>query len=282
MAKRKINRSVPGTVLLAFLLILFGTFMALPLVYSIISAFKPPEEFFLFPPRFFVRKPTADNFYMLGVLVSNMWVSFERYLFNSIFVSASATGIYLVIATLAAYPLSKHHFPGKVYISKSITLALLFTTSVTALPQYIILAKLGLIDSYGALIFPALSSTMGVFLCMQYLETLPDDMLESAKIDGAGEMMIWWRVVLPNIRPVIMTVMIFQFQAVWNQNGSNLIFNESLKVLPAAMGQISSAGISRAGVGSAAALFLMLPPILVFIFAQNKVIETMVHSGIKG
>jgi ABC-type glycerol-3-phosphate transport system permease component len=159
---------------------------------------------------------------------------------------------------------------------------LLFTTAVTAIPQYNIMARLGMINTYSALIFPTLSNTMGVFLCIQYLSTIPGEMLEAGKIDGAGEYRIWWDLVLPNIKPVLATVLIFQFQGVWNQTGSNLIFNESLKLLPTALSQITSAGISRAGVGSAASLLLMLPPILVFVIAQNSVMETMVHSGIKG
>ena len=280
--KKKVNRSIGMTILLGLLLAGLGMFMVLPLLYATVSAFKPMEEFFIFPPRFFVMNPTIENFTLMGQLISNMWVSFERYLFNTVFVSVVSTLVYLIIASLAAYPLAKHQFPGCNTIKNVITTALLFTTAVTAIPQYIIMAKLGMINTYSALIFPTLSNTMGVFLCIQYLSTIPGEMLEAGKIDGAGEYRIWWDLVLPNIKPVLATVLIFQFQGVWNQTGSNLIFSESLKLLPTALSQITSAGISRAGVGSAASLLLMLPPILVFVIAQNSVMETMVHSGIKG
>lgn len=282
MTAKKINRSIFTTAMLALLLMGLGIFMVLPLVYAVVSAFKPMEEFFLFPPKFFVMHPTLENFTLMGQLISNMWVSFERYVFNTVIVSLLSTVVYLLIATLAAYPLAKHNFPGCKIIKEVITVALLFTTAVTAIPQYVIMAKLGLINTYGALLFPTLSNTMGVFLCIQYLSTIPAEMIESGKIDGAGEYFIWWSLILPNIKPVLATILIFQFQSVWNQTGSNLIFSESLKLLPIALGQITSAGIARAGVGSAASLLLMLPPILVFILAQNKVMETMVYSGIKG
>lgn len=280
-APKKQQRSIGGTVMLALLLILLGTFMAFPLVYAISSAFKPPEEFFLFPPPIFPNNPTGENFRQLGLVISNMWISFERYLFNSLFISLVSTFVYLVIATLAAYPLAKHEFPGKKMMNETITLALMFTPAITAIPQYIILAYLGLVDNPLGVLLPTLASTTGVFLCVQYMETLPNAVLESGRIDGAGEFRIWRSIVLPNLKPAIFTMMIFQFQAVWNTTGANVIYNEAWKTLPAAMSQVATAGIARAGVGSAAAIILMIPPILVFIISQSNVMETMAHSGIK-
>lgn len=280
--RKKLNRSSVATFFLALLIVSLGAFMALPLLYAVVSAFKPLEEFFLFPPRFFVQNPTLDNFTQMSQLISNAWISFGRYLFNTLFVSIASTIIYILIASLAAYPLAKHRFPGRRAIRGIITTALMFTAAVTGVIQYLILAVMGLINSYGALILPSLANTMGVFLCMQNLETLPDEMLESGKIDGAGEYRIWWSIVNPNIRPVLATVMIFQFQSVWNLPAGNVIYSEALKPITTAMMQITSAGIARAGVGSAVALLLMIPPILLFVIAQSKVMETMVNSGIKG
>lgn len=278
---KKQQRSIGGTIMLALLLVLMGTFMAFPLVYAISSAFKPPEEFFLFPPPIFPNNPTGENFAQLGNVISNMWISFERYLFNSLLISVSSTVLYLVIATLAAYPLAKHNFPGKKGANELITLALMFTAAITAIPQYIILAYLGLVNNPLGVLLPTLASTMGVFLCVQYMEILPNAVLESGRMDGAGEFRIWRSIVVPNIKPVLFTMMIFQFQAVWNTNGANIIYNEAWKTLPAAMSQVATAGIARAGVGSAAAIILMIPPIAVFIISQSNVMETMAHSGIK-
>lgn len=280
-APKKQQRSLGGTIGLFLLLATMGTFMAFPLVYAISSSFKPPEEFFLFPPPIFPNNPTTENFTQLGMVISNMWISFERYLFNSLFISISSTVIYLLIAMLAAYPLAKHEFPGKKAANELITLALMFTAAVTAIPQYIILSYLGLVDNPLGVLLPTLASTMGVFLCVQYMETLPNAVLESGRMDGANEWTIWAKIVVPNLKPAMFTMMIFQFQGVWNTTGANVIYNEAWKTLPAAMGQVATAGIARAGVGSAASVILMIPPIAVFILSQSNVMETMAHSGIK-
>ena len=278
---KKVNRSLGGTIVLMLMLALVGMFMALPMLYAIGSAFKPLEEIFLFPPRLFPQNPTIVNFKMMGDTLSNLTVPFERYLFNSVFISVVSTCVYLFIAILAAYPLAKHDFPGKNWINEVITIALMFTASVTGLVQYLIMSLLGMIDTYSAIILPTFASTMGVFLCKQYMTGIPTAMLEAGKVDGANELTILVRLVIPNIKPVILTMLIFQFQGVWNSVPSNVIYSEELKTLPQAMNQIATAGISRAGVGSAAALLLMIPPIAVFIFSQSSVMETMAHSGIK-
>lgn len=282
MRKNKIRTRSPFVTALIFLfLVALGVFMALPLVYAVMQAFKPLEELFIFPPRFFVTNPTIQNFKSLGFLISNLWIPFERYLYNTVFVSVVTTVLYLVVATLAAYPLAKHNFAGKKFINELITLALMFSSAVISLPQYIIMSKLNLIDTFGAIIFPSLASTMGIYLCINYLQTLPDSILESARIDGAGEYRIWFKIVLPNIKPAIMTVLIFQFQGSWNSTGGSFIFSENLKMLPTAVSQIASAGIARSGVGAAGSLLMMIPPILVFVLSQSRVMETMAHSGIK-
>ncbi len=278
---KRVNRSLPTTIGLGVLLLIMGAFMALPLLYAVISAFKPMEEFFLFPPRFFVQNPTTDNFVQMVQIMSSMWVPFERYLFNTIIMSVGSTFIYVIIATLAAYPLAKHNFPGRKLINNTIVTALMFTASVTSIARYVIMAVLHMIDTYWALFLPSLASTLGVFLCIQNLNSFPNEILESGKLDGAGEYKILLKLVVPNIKPVVATMVIFQFQSVWNQTGGTLIYNEALKPLATALSQITSAGISRAGAGSAASLILLIPPILVFVVSQSNVMQTMVNSGIK-
>ncbi len=281
MKKKKINRSPAVTVIISLFLIAFGVFMALPMVYIITSAFKPLEEIFLFPPKLYAMHPTLENFSSMTRIVSNLWVPFSRYMFNSIIVSVIGTLGYLIIATMAAYPLAKCVFPGKKPLNSLITTALMFTAAVTALPKYIVMSVLGLIDSYYALILPTFAGTMGVFLCVQFLETLPGSLIEAGKVDGAGDYRIFFQLVIPNIRPVIFTILIFQFQTVWNQTSGDYIYSEELKTLPMVLSQIATAGISRAGVGSAAALLLIIPPILIFVLSQSNVMETMAHSGLK-
>ena len=281
MKSKKVNRSLLGTIVITLILFVLGAFMALPMVYVFTSAFKPLEEIFIFPPKLFVMNPTLENFSQMAKIVSNMWVPFSRYMFNSIFVSIAGTFVYLILATMAAYPLAKHQFLGKKMFNSIITTALMFTAAVTSLPKYVIMSFMGMIDSYSALILPTFAGTMGVFLCVQFLETLPNSLIEAGKVDGASEYGIFFRLVVPNIRPVIFTVLIFQFQTVWNQTAGDYIYSEELKTLPMVLGQIATAGISRAGVGSAAALILIIPPILIFVLSQSNVMETMAHSGLK-
>jgi ABC-type glycerol-3-phosphate transport system permease component len=278
---KKVNRSIWGNLLVFICLGLLGAFMLLPLIYAFVTAFKPMDELFIFPPRFFVAHPTLDNFVQLGQILSNSWVPFWRYLFNSVFVTIMATAGNVFIASLAAFPLAKHEFPGKKAINEIIVLALLFTWQVLYIPQYIVIAKLGLINTYWALILPVAQMTLGVFLMKQFMGQIPTSLLEAARIDGAGELYTWWKVVMPSVRPAWLTLIIFAFQQIWNQPGNSYIYNESMKVLPSIMTQIQAGGLARAGVVAAVTLVMMLPPLILFMFTQSSVIETMTASGIK-
>lgn len=262
-------------------LALIGIVMALPLFYTVITAFKPINELFLFPPRFFIQKPTIDNFSDMMSIARNSWVPFERYLFNSLFVAMAGTILYIFFSTLAAYPLAKHKFPGNGIYSKVIIWAILFRPEVTGVSLYIILAKLNMINTYWALVLPALASSFGVFLIRQFIVSFPDTILESARIDGASEYRIYWSIIMPSIRPAWITLIIFTFQAFWNTTGISFIYDEKLRMLPAMLSQIVAAGIARAGAGAAVALFLMIPPIVIFVISQSSVLETMAYSGIK-
>lgn len=278
---KKANRSRFVDFLLGLFLLILGVFMVLPIWFAAVNAFKPMDEMFLMPPRLFVRHPTLNNFIQLSQILENMWVPFSRYLFNSVFVSVVATVGCVVIGSLAAYPLAKHNFPGKTVISKIIVLALLFTTSVMYIPQYIISAKLHLINTYWSLILPVIQGTMSVYLMQQFMGQIPMSLLEAARIDGAGELRVWWSVVMPSVKPAWLTVIIFAFQNIWNQNGNSYIYNESMKVLPSITAQVQAGGIARAGAASAVMLVLMLPPLILFQATQKQVIETMTTSGIK-
>ena len=278
---KKANRSRFVDFMLALFLIILGAFMVMPIWYAAVTAFKPMDELFLMPPRFYVRHPTLNNFIQLSQILENMWVPFSRYLFNSVFVSVVATVGCVLVGSLAAYPLAKHNFPGKKMISKIIVLALLFTTQVLYIPQYIISAKLHLINTYWSLILPVIQGTMSVYLMMQFMGQIPMSLLEAARIDGAGEFRVWWSVVMPSVKPAWLTVIIFAFQNIWNQNGNSYIYNESMKVLPSITAQVQAGGLARAGATSAVMLVLMLPPLILFQLTQKQVIETMTTSGIK-
>lgn len=278
---KKANRSRTVDFLLALFLFCLGCFMILPVWYAVVNAFKPMEEILIFPPRMYVAHPTFNNFVQLSQILENMWVPFSRYLFNSVFVTIVATVGNVIVASLAAYPLAKHNFPGKQLISKILVMALLFTTQVLYIPQYIISAKLHLINTYWSLILPVVQMTMGVYLMQQFMGQIPTSLLEAARIDGAGEFRIWIQIVMPSVKPAWLTVIIFAFQSIWNNNGNLYIYDESMKVLPSIMSQVQAGGLARAGATSAVILVMMLPPIILFQLTQRQVIETMTTSGIK-
>lgn len=279
--KRQLNRSHFGNFSIFVMLVGVGLFMGLPLYYNIIQSFKPAEELFIFPPRFYVVNPSWRSYSQLFQLVSDLTVPFTRYLFNSVFVSIVSTGVGVLIGAMAAYPFAKKKFPGRNALWKLIMLTLLFSGGVTALPAYIVKAKLGLINTYWVLILPTLASTLHMFLLRQFMLQIPDSLLDAAKIDGASDFTIFLRVVMPNVKPAWMTVMVLSFTDVWNNGSAGVIFKEEFKLLPTALSQISAGGISRSGAAAAAGVLLMIPPIVSFVLTQSKMLQTMAHSGIK-
>lgn len=279
--RTKPNHSGVGDFFSIFFLILMGSFMALPLVLAISNSLKPLEELFIFPPRFFVRNPTLDNFHDVFVLMSQSWVPFSRYIFNTVFITIVGTLGHLFVASLCAYALAKHKFPGRNVIFWIIVTALMFSTQVTAIPNYLIMTKIGWLDKYLSLIVPAIAKPLGLFLMKQFMEQIPDSLLEAARIDGAKEVTVFWKIAMPQVKPAWLTLIIFCFQDLWNLQGSNYIFSEELKTLPYALSQISAAGISRAGATSAVAVIMMAVPIIIFVISQSNIIETMASSGIK-
>ena len=280
---RRQNHSVFGDIGLFLFLAVLGAFMLLPFIYAISQSLKPNEELFVFPPKFFVRNPTIDNFINLFQRTNNMWVPFERYIVNSVIITLVGTVGGVIFSAMAAFPLAKFKFPGSRAYGITITMALLFVFEVTYVPQYVILSSLKLINTIWALILPAMANTLGLYLMKQFMSQLPDALLDAANVDGAGTMRQFWSIVMPNVKPAWITATILIFQSLWNRDSSTYIFTEQLKNLPAIFRQISSTNtIATAGIGAAAAVLLMIPPIVVFIFSQSRMLETMAYSGMKG
>ena len=278
---KRLGRSLGGSIALFTFLGLMGAFMALPLIYVISNAFKPLDELFVFPPKFFVRNPTWDNFSDLITIMGKSWVPFSRYIFNTVLITAVGTFGCVLFTSMGAYALAKGHFPGNKTIFNVVVVSLMFSGYVTAIPNYLVLAELDWIDTYFSVIIPAFGMPMGLFLTKQYMESIPDSLLEAARIDGAGEFRIFWKIVMPMSRPAWVTVIIFSVQSLWNSKASNLIYSEDLKTLPYALQQILNGGIARTGVGSAVTVIMMIVPIVTFIVAQRQVMETMASSGLK-
>ena len=278
----RLNRSVGGDMGINIVLILFGAFMFLPMVYAFSQSLKPLDELWMFPPRFFVRNPTMKNFSDLFRLMSTSWVPFSRYIFNTAFVAVAGTFGHLFIASMAAYSLTKIKFPGRRGMFKMIELSLMFNSTVTGVTNYITMSALGWIDTYWALIIPAFGSTLGLYLMRQFMDSsVPEAVLESARLDGAKEVSIYWKIVMPMVKPAWLTLIVYSFQGLWNSGTSIYIYSEELKTFNYAIQQILAGGIVRSGASAAATVIMMLVPIAVFVVTQSNIIETMASAGMK-
>lgn len=287
MAKQKkrykrLSRSRGGDIALIIFLILFTILMMIPLFYGFLMSLKPASELWKFPPTLWPQNPTLKNYKDILNVMTETWVPIERYLFNSLLYTISGTIGHIVLGSMAAYPLSRYRFPGSKGIFKLIRSSLMFSGAVLAIPNYLIMNGLGLIDNYMAVILPTFAGTLGLFLMKQFMDQMiPMPLLESAEIDGAGEWAKFSKIVMPLVKPAWLTLIIFDVKDLWQQGASAYIYDEPLKTLPYALGQITSSGIARAGIAQAISVIMWLPPLLVFIISQSHVIETMATSGMK-
>jgi ABC-type glycerol-3-phosphate transport system permease component len=278
------GRLSAGWIVVYFLMIALVAFTALPLLYIVVTAFKPIDELFIYPPRFWVRRPTFDNFIMLVRGLSSSEIPFLRYLFNSVFTTVVIVASSVLITSMGAYGLEKHRIPFGGLIFNIVVAALMFSPHVTRIPSYLIVNKLGMIDSYWALIIPALAYPYYLFLMKQFISQFPNELLESARMDGARELWVFFRVVMPNIKPAWSTLIVLSFVLYWNDVNAPLVYTQRqvMKVLPLAINTIAGTGSNaRLGATMAATLIMIVPTIAIYTFMQSQVIKTMVHSGIK-
>lgn len=264
----------------------FALLMLMPLVYLASTAFKPLPELFLFPPRFFVMNPTMQSFIDLFAAAESSIVPFSRYVFNSVFVALIIVVAGVFISALAAYPLSKHKtMPFREPLFRLVIVALMFAPQITQIPQYIVMSRSGLMDTYFALILPPLAAPLGLFLMKQFLDVVPDALLEAARIDGAGEGRTFLWIVLPMLKPAIATMTLLTFISAWNDSGAAMLYTttDQLKNLPYVISTISGGAgqVARVGAVAAASFLMIIPTLIMFIVTQRKVMETMAHSGIK-
>lgn len=281
--RRMLKKRDFGLIGTMLFLTLLGLLMSLPLVFLVSTAFKPTEELFLYPPRFFVHNPTLDSFRSLILSTTDSRIPFIRYLFNSLFVTSITVLFTVIIGSLACYPLAKHPFPGRKMLFGLIIVSLMFASEVVEIPRYLIVTGLGLMDTYGALILPNLAFPIGLFLMKQFLEQVPDEVFEAGKIDGATEWTLFKKIALPLIRPAWATIVILSFTAIWNDAGSPALFthSEQMKTLPYYLSTVNGQGIARAGANAAATFLMTVPTVLIFVLFQRQVLSTMAHSGIK-
>ncbi len=279
--RRKPNRSIWGDIGIYLMLTIVAVAMVFPLVFSICSALKPLDELFRFPPRVFPQRVTFDNFSDLIVTMGQSWVPFLRYLTNTVFITLVGTFGHVLIASMAAFVLAKYDFPGGRTFFSLVVTALMFSGYVTGIPNYIIMSRLKMIDTYWAVILPAFAAPVGLFLMKQFMEGLPTSLIEAAHLDGAGEFRIFWNIVMPNVKPAWLTIIIFSVQNLWNTNAATVIYSEEKKTLVYALQQIQAGGVARTGQAAAVTVIVMLVPVTIFILSQSRILETMASSGLK-
>ncbi|MFR5890130.1 MAG: carbohydrate ABC transporter permease [Lachnospiraceae bacterium] len=277
-----LNRSKGGDFGINIMLLLIGAFMFIPMIYSVMNAFKPLEEFFYFPPHFFPRRLTLENFTYLFQLMSSSWVPFSRYIFNTVFITVAGVLGNLIISSLCAYALSKIPFPGHKFFFQLIQKSLMFSATVAGIINFISMSLLGWVDSYLAIIVPAWATTTGLYLMKQFMDSnVSDAVLESARLDGSSEFNTFFRIAMPMVKPAWLTLIIYSFQGLWQTGSSTFIYSEELKTVNYAIGQILSAGAVRNGASAASSFIMMVVPIVVFLLSQSQIIETMGSSGMK-
>ncbi|MDF2542513.1 MAG: transporter permease [Herbinix sp.] len=279
---RRKNRSLAVDISLIILLSGVGFISVWPLLFIINAAFKPISEILLFPPKLFVQNPTLNNFFDLGVIITDSNVIFARYIFNTVIITFLGTAGTVLLGSMAAFPLAKYKFPGSKLLSSTIVYSLMFNGTVTAIPNYIIMSKLGLVNTYWAVVLPVVGGTFGLYLMQNFIVQVPTELIESAKIDGQNELGIFFKVIMPLSKPAWITLIILSFQSFWGTTGGTFIYSETLKPVSYMLSQIISGGIARTGAVSAVSLIMMTVPITVFVISQSNVLETMATSGLKG
>lgn len=280
---KRFNRSKFGTFMYLLIIISAGLFSVLPLIYCVSTSFKPLDELLIFPPRFFVHRPTIQNYKVLPDLLSSLQVPLSRYAFNTLFVCIVGTLINVFFSSLCSFSLSKSKLKFNKTIFMVIQFSLMFSAYTLSIPRYLIHSEMGIIDTYWVYLLPSIPSATSVFLMKQYVDSyIPDALMEAADIDGASFFSTYWRIGLPAMKPVLLTVFLFSFRDMWALSPSSEIFTEELKTLQMIVPQLTAGGVARSGSSMAMTVLLMIPPICIYLFTQSNVMETMNSAGIKG
>ena len=274
-----------GQIKIILIILPLVVFMALPLIFIINHAFKPMEELFAFPPTFFVRNPTLDNFVKLIKFSRTAGIPLSRYIFNSLIVTVATIGFSLLLTTCAAFAMSKIKFKGRNLMMQVNQVAIMFVSTSVLIPRYLVICRLGIINTFWAHILPLLAYPVALFLVKQFVDQVPNSLIEAAYLDGASDFRVYYKIIIPMIRPAIATAAILIFQQVWTnmETSSYFINDESMKTMTFYMNTLVNAnsGVAGQGVSAAASLIMFIPNLILFIICQSSVMNTMATSGIK-
>jgi multiple sugar transport system permease protein len=273
------RRPRTGTTLLYAALSVGALLMATPLLMMLLTSFKTPAEAIHIPPVLIPANPTLDA-YRTVLTKAPFFTWFQ----NSVIVSVSVTALILFTSSLGGYIFAKFSFPAKNVLFTLLLATLMVPFPVILVPIYLIVNKLGLLNSLLALIVPSMVSAFGIFLMRQFVATIPDDLIDAARLDGASEWTIYWQLIRPQLGPAMATLGIFTFMSSWNDYLWPLVaINDQDKMtLPLALSFFNTAHSTRYDLVMAASVLVILPIIVVFLFFQRHFINAMVLSGVKG
>lgn len=263
-----------------YALLILGTVLTLvPLLWMVSASFMPPGEANSFPPRFLPSQPTLEHYRALFTRLN-----LARYLFNSTLIALSVTALSLFINSMAGYAFAKFRFRGRDRIFRLLLAALVVPAQVAMLPLFLLLREMGLINTYWGVIIPGMASIFGIFLIRQYTLSVPDDLLDAARIDGASEFRIYWSVILPVIRPILITLAIFTFMGTWNDFMWPLIVlsDDRMYTLPVALANLAGERVQDTELMMAGSVLTVLPVMLVFVLLQRFYIEGITMGSVKG
>lgn len=244
----------------------------------------PLGELFAFPPHIFAKDPTLNNFKSLFAVSSTTGVPLSRYLLNSVIVTAMTVVLNLTITILGAYTFAKKRFKGKTLLFEINQLALMFVPTAVAISRYLVIVKLNLTDNWLVHVLPLAAMPVGLFLVKQFMDQIPDALIEAAVIDGANEMTVIGKIVVPIVRPALATSVVLTFQQVWMavEASNNYITDDSMRTLAYFLNSLSTNNtVAAAGMAAAASVILFVPNLIIFVCMQSQVMNTMSHSGIK-
>lgn len=261
------------------LVILLAVFFLVPVIWVMLSSFKPNAELYLIPPSLLPKEPTLDN-YRMALTVGH----FATYTWNSFFVATASTLIALLTNSMAAFALAKYRFVGRQALFLLTLATIMIPLQVIMVPIFLVLRNLGLTDSLWGIIIPPAATPTGVFLLRQYILSIPDEILESARIDGASEWGIYWRIILPLSVPALATLAIFSFTWRWNDFiwPFIVISSEQKATLQLALARL----VGQFGVDwstlLAATVITLLPMLIVFLLLQRYFLSNLTAGSVKG
>lgn len=251
----------------------------LPMLWMISASLMQPGAANTYPPRLLPKDPTLEHYRALFTRLS-----LGRYLVNSTLVATTVTAASLVVNSMAGYAFAKLRFRGREAVFRLLVTGLVIPVQVSMLPLFLLMREMGLVNTYWGVIVPGLASIFGIFLIRQYALSIPDDLIDAARMDGAGEFRIYWSVVLPVIRPILATLAIWTFLSTWNDFMWPLIVlsDESMFTLPVALANLAGERVQDTELMMAGSVLTVLPVLIVFIFLQRYYVEGITMGSVKG